>query len=194
MGEGKSPVLEKLDEKGEQKQVTLPPEIKFPPAPSTLGEIRVASQRAATAPVAPVVAEPREASANPPSLRGIKEITGPPPPAYAEPPTAEPPTYEQMSIEKEVDPLFDLSEGAMVHYVTPNSWRVNSRNQRRAGLVAFCYRDAQGRPTGLVNLTLFLNGPADTGDMGGPRTRCLQFEAGVKFSAEGEQGCWTWAK
>lgn len=90
--------------------------------------------------------------------------------------------------------LASLKEGDVVHYITPNDWAVNSRGQRRAALVAFVYRSASGVPTGLCNLILFLNGPADTGDMGGPRTRCISFEAGVKFSESGEQGCWTWAK
>src|SRR5260221_9811642 len=89
-------------------------------------------------------------------------------------------------------PLDDLREGSLVHYLTPNDWLPNARKQVRAALVVFCYRDAQGAPTGTVNLCIFLNGPQDTGDMLGPKTRCLQFEPGVKFSAEPAGGCWSW--
>src|SRR5258706_5724199 len=84
-----------------------------------------------------------------------------------------------------------LQEGSLVHYLTPNDWLPNARKQIRAALVVFCYRDAQGAPTGTVNLCIFLNGPQDTGDMLGPKTRCLQFEPGVKFSAEPAGGGWS---
>jgi hypothetical protein len=96
---------------------------------------------------------------------------------------------------KEVpDPLKGLQEGRVVHYLTPNDWRPNARGQVRAGLIVFCYRDALGKPTGTVNLALFLNGPVDTGDMGGAKTRCLEFLPGVKFSdgKDKEPGTWSW--
>lgn len=87
-----------------------------------------------------------------------------------------------------------LMEGRIVHYLTPNTWRPNARGQVRAALVLFCYRDAEGKPTGTCNLCIFLNGPMDTGDMGGAKTRCTQFEPGVKFGGAGEPepGTWSW--
>lgn len=96
---------------------------------------------------------------------------------------------------KKVEVGFDgLQEGRIVHYQTTPYWRPNARGQVRAALVLFCYRDAEGKPTGTCNLCIFLNGPMDTGDMGGAKTRCTQFEPGVKFSEAGEPGCWSWPR
>ena len=101
---------------------------------------------------------------------------------------------KQEQVKEAQDPLKGLQEGRVVHYLTPNDWRPNARGQVRAGLIVFCYRDTHGKPTGTVNLALFLNGPVDTGDMGGAKTRCLEFLPGVKFSEEAEAGCWSWPK
>jgi hypothetical protein len=105
--------------------------------------------------------------------------------------TAEKLDARKVDAKSEANPEFSaLTEGRIVKYMTPNSWRANSRNQPRAALVVFCYRDALGEPTGTVNLCVFLNGPADTGDMIGPKTRCTEFISGVKFG-EG-LGNWNW--
>lgn len=92
------------------------------------------------------------------------------------------------------EPFENLREGTIVHYKTTPYWRPNARGQVRAALVLFCYRDVEGKPTGTVNLCIFLNGPMDTGDMGGAKTRCTQFEPGVKFGGAGEPepGTWSW--
>jgi hypothetical protein len=90
--------------------------------------------------------------------------------------------------------LRDLRVGRIVGFTLPNTWPSMSRGQVRPAAVVFCYRDAGGKPTGTVNLVVFLNGSADTNDMAGPRTRCTGFEAGVKHAAgrEGEPGRWHW--
>ncbi|KKL96266.1 hypothetical protein LCGC14_1846220 [marine sediment metagenome] len=85
-----------------------------------------------------------------------------------------------------------LSEGQIVAFTLPKTWPTNSRGQVRPAIVVFCYRNAAGHPTGTVNLVVFLNGPADTGDMAGPKTRTVSFENGVKRAEKGggEPGRW----
>ena len=85
-----------------------------------------------------------------------------------------------------------LSEGQIVAYTLPNTWPTSARGQVRPAIVVFCYRSASSTPMGTVNLVVFLNGPLDTGDMAGPKTRAHSFEAGVKRAEKsaGEPGRW----
>lgn len=99
---------------------------------------------------------------------------------------------EPLKVETKVGQLMELHEGQVVAFTLPRTWPTAAKGQVRPAMVVFCFRSSSGRPTGTCNLVVFLNGPADTGDMPGPKTRSVAFEAGVKRAEvkEGEPGRW----